>query len=169
MDPSTEKDILSRFFFRWLPPVDSLHRNAGNEVSYILTTLSRLLPQIIGMKPTKQTMLELLYREGYTVFTRFQILFETTLGAGGEPMGNLFDRPTATNRRQKTDAMPADTKERIHVNVDGNAVKALRSLTLPLPANTAETKRAEREALRDALMAWCDEVKASLPDLNCEE
>lgn len=169
MEHTIEKEIVSRFFFRWLPPVDSLHRNAGNELSYILTTLSRLLPQLIGIKPAKQTMLELLYREGYTVFTRFQILFETTLGAGGEPMGNLFDRPTATNRRRKTDAMPADTKERIHVNVDGNAVKALRSLTLPLPANTAEAKRAEREALRAALMAWCEELKASLPTEIPEE
>ncbi len=164
MSHSSEKEILSRFFSRWLPPVDSLHRNAGNEVRYLLTTLSRLLPQFMGVKPSKEAMLQLLYSEGYTVFNRFHILFETTLGATENAMGNLFDRPTPTNRNEKSDALLADTKERVHVNVDGNAVKALRSLTLPLPENTNAAKRAEREALRSALSSWCEDLKASLPD-----
>lgn len=163
MSPSSEQEILLRFFSRWLPPVDSLHRNAGNEVRYILTTLSRLLPQFLGVKPSKEAMLQLLYNEGYTVFNRFHILFETTLGATEKTMGNLFDRPTQTNRSKKSDALLAETQERVHVNVDGNAVKALRSLTLPLPENTSTEKRAEREALRSALSTWCENLKESLP------
>lgn len=43
----------------------------------------------------------MLYNEGYTVFNRFHILFETTLGATEKTMGNLFDRPTQTNRSKK--------------------------------------------------------------------
>ena len=78
-------------------------------------------------------------------------------------MGNLFDRPTQTNRSKKSDALLDETQERVHVNVDGNAVKALRSLTLPLPENTSAEKRAEREALRSALLTWCENLKESLP------
>ncbi len=126
------------FVHALLPPRPNRHRNMANEANYVTTTLSRLMLQRLGFRVTAADILRLLPQAGYTFFTKFGTWSPEEGRTIGVDMNSLFTQYANVPVSDKL--ITGENNAFVYVNVDGRLVRALRSLTIPIPANTGADK-----------------------------
>lgn len=140
-----------------LPPVNNNHRNSGNEICYVATTLRTTLRQTCGIILTREEIAHVLYAEGYRFFCR-----------SGLPVGSpsfimeARGMPTADGtglvRSHKLLYKGLDS-EYVYVNVDGHRMRMLRCTHRGMPANAAPEKMDAYKDLVEDLRRFGEKYK----------
>lgn len=123
-----------------VPPLERCHRNLCNEVNYVVTTLNLISLQHFDFKLSRQAAILSLYDCGYIFFKR---------------RGNW--RGTIENG--DPDERPLPPNLYVYLNMNGDLVRSLRLLTIPVPPNTSADKLAKLENMRTALSAFVEKEK----------
>lgn len=123
-----------------VPPLERCHRNLCNEVNYVVTTLNLITLQHFDFKLSKQATILSLYDCGYIFFKR---------------RGNW--RGTVQNGDPEARPLPPNLY--VYLNMNGDLVRSLRLLTIPVPPNTSADKLAKLENMRTALSAFVEKEK----------
>ena len=123
-----------------VPPLERCHRNLCNEVNYVVTTLNLISLQHFDFKLSRQAAILALYDCGYIFFKR---------------RGNW--RGTIENG--DPDERPLPPNLYVYLNMNGDLVRSLRLLTIPVPPNTSADKLAKLENMRTALSAFVEKKK----------
>ena len=123
-----------------VPPLERCHRNLCNEVNYVVTTLNLISMQHFDFKLSRQAAILALYDCGYIFFKR---------------RGNW--RGTIENGDPEERPLPPNLY--VYLNMDGDKLRSLRLLTIPVPPNTSADKLAKLENMRTALSAFVEKEK----------
>lgn len=147
--------LLNRFVGVFLPPQGKRHRNMANEISYVSTTLSRIMLQHFGFRVDQAMVLEALRLGGCALFTKY--------GRWSSRHGRVVltleqDFFEVADQLGKTP--PADVGF-IYVDISAADMRALRSTTIPVPANTSEEKRRRIGEMAVRLARWKERYGAS--------
>ena len=121
-----------------VPPLDGMHRNLCNEVSYVVTTLNRVALQYLGFTLPRQTAILALFASGYTFFTKV-----------GHRRGRGEDG--------SSDERPLPPLTYVYLNMDGDYLRTLRLLTIPVPENTSGEKLKKIEVAKAKLEAFVNQ------------
>lgn len=124
-----------------VPPLEKEHRNLCNEMNYVVTTLNRISLRYLNFTLPKQTSILALYACGYSFFKR---------------AGNW----RGTSDSDVPNARPVPPNIYVYVNMDGDLLRTLRLLTIPVPPNTSEEKLRKIEEVRASLMHFLEKEKA---------
>lgn len=116
-----------------VPPLERCHRNLCNEVNYVVTTLNLISLQHFDFKLSRQAAILALYDCGYIFFKR---------------RGNW--RGTIENG--DPDERPLPPNLYVYLNMDGDKLRSLRLLTIPVhqtpvPTNLRSWKTCGRRCL----------------------
>ncbi len=136
--------ILNRFIRTLLPPLTRRHRNMANEVNYIATTMTRLMLQNFGFRVTREDVISTIRSSGYAFFTKEGPWNPTKNCIVRTQMSSLFP---GFNTESEVHSPSGNGADYVYVNMDGQDVRMLRSLTLPAPSNISKEKMAQREEM----------------------
>lgn len=122
-----------------LPPVNNNHRNSGNEICYVATTLRITLMQTCGLVLTREEIALILYAENYRFFCRSGLPI-------GSPSFIMEERgmPVAEHTgmvRSHSLLYKGEASEYVYVNVDGHVMRMLRCTHRGMPANASPEKK----------------------------
>ena len=143
-----QQDLLRRFVGVFLPPRGKRHRNMANELTYVTTTLSRVMLRYFGFRADRAMVLEALRRNGCVLFTKYGRWSETHGRVLLTLEQDFFEVADRLGKPQTDDA------EFIYVDISSADMRALRSCTIPIPSNTGEEKRRQREEMEGRLRRW---------------
>lgn len=152
-DETPDEGMILDFLERFLPPQCSRHRNVGNEVNYVTTTLRRIFLRYFNQSVERTVFFRVICQGNYAFFRRNEADFR-------DPMTEvpfLMDKDSEGERTEKLSGQEREYS-RIHINVDGNVVRLFRTLTLPLSSHINEEKKARLDKLDTQLRVYVKRV-----------
>lgn len=160
LNPRWREQVLRDLIRRFLPAIDSRHRNTSNEIQYVSTTLSRICLQHIGFRLTTQEVIDALQATGHQFFTRDGLCYPDGSPIRNFPNHNLFGETIETNT-------PANDRlqNRIHTNVPHQTVRIMRLTTIPTPSGTADEKCQQTSEMLERLKKWGAKWEAAVEEL----
>ena len=123
-----------------VPPLERCHRNLCNEVNYVVTTHNLNSMHQIDIKLSRQAANLALYDCGYIFFKR---------------RGNW--RGTVENGDPEERPLPPNLY--VYLNMNGDLVRSLRLLTIPVPPNTSADNLSKLENISTAQTAIVEKQK----------